>query len=367
MLIETDRDALLGPLLQAGGIVERRQTLPILANILVETHPESLLITATDLEVELKTQASARCDEESSFTVPARKLLDICKALPDGAQVRLEVDGEKAILRSGRSRFSLSLLPAQDFPCIEPVAATLVVETEQGILKRLIDRTQFAMAQQDVRYYLNGMLLEATDGMLRAVATDGHRLSLSETPFELGEQVAGFQIIVPRKAVMELGRLLGPGASGVKLELSGSHIRLHTDALIFTSKLIDGKYPDYRRVIPGQSDNEFVVDRESLRQALARAAILSNEKYRGIRVSLSPGMMELQAHNPEQEEAEEKLEIDYAGADLVIGFNVGYLLDVLNVVDEDNVVVDLKDSNSSALISGEGDVQNRYVVMPMRL
>ena len=367
MLIETDRDALLGPLLQAGGIVERRQTLPILANILLEAHADSLRITATDLEVELKTQASARCDREFKCTIPARKLLDICKALPERARVRLEVDGERAVLRSGRSRFTLSLLPAQDFPAIEPVASSRVLELEQSILKGLIERTQFAMAQQDVRYYLNGMLLEAADGMLRAVATDGHRLSLSEFPVDLGEPGEGFQIIVPRKAVMELGRLLEGGDSSVKLELSGSHIRLHSDELIFTSKLIDGKYPDYRRVIPSPSNNEITVERELLRQALSRAAILSNEKYRGIKVSLSPGLMELQAHNPEQEEAEEKLAVEYQGEDLVIGFNVGYLLDVLNVVEEDIVVVDLKDSNSSALISGQGNVESRYVVMPMRL
>ncbi len=367
MLIETDRDALLAPLLQAAGIVERRQTLPILANILLEARADSLRITATDLEVELKTQASARCDGEFKCTIPARKLLDICKALPEGAKIRLEIDGERAVLRSGRSRFTLSLLPAQDFPGIEPVASTQVLELAQPVLKRLIEKTQFAMAQQDVRYYLNGMLLEAADGMLRAVATDGHRLSLSEVPFDLGEPGAGFQIIVPRKAVMELGRLLGDGENTIKLELSGSHIRLHSDELIFTSKLIDGKYPEYRRVIPVPSDNEFTVDRESLRHALSRAAILSNEKYRGIRVSLSPGLIELQAHNPEQEEAEEKLEVEYQGEDLVIGFNVGYLLDVLNVLEEEIVVVDLKDSNSSALICGQGNLQSRYVVMPMRL
>jgi DNA polymerase-3 subunit beta len=203
--------------------------------------------------------------------------------------------------------------------------------------------------------------------MLRAVATDGHRLALSEVPFQLGEDGEEFQIIVPRKAVLELGRLLGDGDSRVKLELSSSHIRLHSEELIFTSKLIDGKYPEYRRVIPMPSDNEFSVDRDSLRQALSRAAILSNEKYRGIRVSLSPGLMELQAHNPEQEEAEEKLAVEYQGEDLTIGFNVGYLLDVLNVMEEETVVVDLKDSNSSALILGQGNNQSRYVVMPMRL
>ncbi len=367
MLIETDRDAMLAPLLQAGGIVERRQTLPILANILLEAHPESLHITATDLEVELKTQANARCEGEFRCTIPARKLLDICKALPEGAKVRLEIEGERAVLRSGRSRFSLSLLPAQDFPTIEPVASSQVLELDQPILKRLIERTQFAMAQQDVRYYLNGMLFELADGMLRAVATDGHRLSLSEVPFELDEPSDGFQIIVPRKAVMELGRLLGEEQDRVKLELSGSHIRLHSDDLIFTSKLIDGKYPEYRRVIPIPSENEFTVEREVFRQALSRTAILSNEKYRGVRVTLSPGLMELQAHNPEQEEAEEKLEVEYQGAELMIGFNVGYLLDVLNVVEEDIVVVDLKDSNSSALICGQGNAQSRYVVMPMRL
>jgi DNA polymerase-3 subunit beta len=366
MRIVINRDALLGPLIQAGGVVERRQTLPILANVLIQARDAQLAITATDLEVELKTHTEARVESEAAFTIPARKLLEICKALPPGAQINMDVEGEKAVIRSGRSRFTLGLLPAQDYPGIEPSAAGQGFDIQTRILKNLIEKTQFAMALQDVRYYLNGLLLEAGEGMLRAVATDAHRLALSEVRFT-AEEEAAFQVIVPRKAVLELGRLLGDDEAFARVDLSENHVQLVTDGLTFTSKLVDGKYPDYRRVIPARSDNALTVDKETFRQALSRASILSNEKYRGIRVKIAPGIIELLAHNPEQEEAEEQLEVSYDGPELVIGFNVGYLLDVLGAIDEETVEVDLRDSNSSALIRGIGVEDTRYVVMPMRL
>ena len=366
MRIVINRESLLEPLIQAGGVVERRQTLPILANVLVQATGDLLAITATDLEVELRTEARASCEAGGSFTIPARKLLDICKALPANADILIDTDGEKAVIRSGRSRFTLGLLPAQDYPTIEPSVAVQTFSVEQRVLKRLIEKTQFAMAQQDVRYYLNGLLLEAQQGALRAVATDAHRLALCEVLSPSIEDIE-FQVIVPRKAVLELSRLLGDGGEIATVELSNNHVRIHTPELIFTSKLIDGKYPDYRRVIPAPSDNALTVDKERFRQALTRASILSNEKYRGIRFKLKPGVMELLAHNPEQEEAEEELEIAYAGEELVIGFNVGYLLDALGTIEQDTVEVDLRDSNSSALIRGVGVEDSRYVVMPMRL
>ena len=365
MKILTNRENLLNPLIHAGGVVERRQTLPILSNILINTHPDSLSITATDLEVELKTRADGSCDEERSFTLPARKLLDICKALPDAAAIDVTVEGEKAVLKSGRSRFTLGLLPAQDYPVIEPSMSIHRVEIEERAIKRLLDKTQFSMAQQDVRYYLNGMLLEADGEMLRTVATDGHRLAVSELAHSAED--TKFQVILPRKAVLEIAKLLHESDEKIQIELSNNHIRIYKAELVFTSKLIDGRFPDYQRVVPSDCDRRVRVDRASFRQALTRASILSNEKYRGIRVKVTEGLMELQAHNPEQEEAQDEIEVEYEGDELVIGFNVGYLLDVLSVVEEETIDIELRDANTSALIRGLADASSRYVIMPMRL
>lgn len=366
MKISTSRDELLKPLTQIGGVVERRQTLPILANVLVSASPDQLVLTATDLEVELRTQATAQCDGSGEFTLPARKLIDICKALPEGADIELSIEGEKATLRSGRGRYTLGTLPAQDYPSIEPAAATEVLELPEKVLKRLIDKTYFAMAQQDVRYYLNGMLLEVGPGRIRTVATDGHRLALCDEPFE-GDTSLDIQVILPRKAVLELSRLLGDSEDTVKLELSSSHVRLTLARASFTSKLIDGRFPDYERVMPGGEPQTVVVDRDVLKQSLTRTAILSNEKYRGIRFRLSPGLLHLQAHNPEQDEAEEEVEISYNGDEMTIGFNVGYLLDVLGTIDSEDVKIAVADANSSSLITNADSDACRYVIMPMRL
>lgn len=365
MKIVTSRESLLGPLTQAGSVVDRRQTLPILANILIQTQAGSLSITATDLEVELKTRADCRCSEEGSFTVPARKLLDICKALPEGAAIEISVDGEKAVLRSGKTRFTLGLLPAQDYPGIESAASTNQIEVSEGKLKKLLEKTHFSMAQQDVRYYLNGLLLEDDGKILRAVATDGHRLAMSEIECSSGQE--NFQVILPRKAVLELVKLLADGDEVLKIEMSSNHIRFFKPNMVFTSKLVDGRFPDYQRVVPRDCDHHVQVARDVLRQALLRASILSNEKYRGIRVILKKGMMELLAHNPEQEEAQDEIEIEYQGEDLAIGFNVGYLLDVLGVIQEDCVEIELRDAGSSAVIRGKEEQSSQYVVMPMRL
>ncbi|HEB95142.1 MAG TPA: DNA polymerase III subunit beta [Sedimenticola thiotaurini] len=366
MKIVTNKDTFLPPLQQVGGVVERRQTLPILANILVNAEKGQLTITATDLEVEMKTRVAVQCDGEMDFTLPARKLIDICRALPDGAEITIEVEGEKAKVLSGRSRFTLGILPAQDYPVIEPMASSHRFSIDEKLLKRLIDKTHFAMAQQDVRYYLNGMLLELDDGRIRSVATDGHRLALSEADCSAGSDVS-VQVIIPRKAVLELGRLLSEDEKEVAVDISSNHIRISFNDTVFTSKLIDGKFPDYQRVIPMDSSKRVVADKETLRQALQRTSILSNEKYRGIRFQFSRGMLELLAHNPEQEEAQEELEVDYDGEDLVIGFNVGYLLEVLNVIDSDRVRLSLSDPNSSCLIEDDSNADSRYVIMPMRL
>jgi DNA polymerase-3 subunit beta len=366
MKIVTDRENLLEPLQQIAGVVERRQTLPILANILINAGNSGLQITATDLEVELKTNASANCEGEVDFTVPARKLLDITKALPEGAIINIETDGDKAKLQSGRSRFSLGVLPAQDYPVIEPIPSNITLSVNEGLFKRLIEKTQFAMAQQDVRYYLNGMLLEIDKGDIRTVATDGHRLALSQSNDVVDKELS-IQVILPRKAVIELGRLLKDRDEEIKIELSNSYIKVLLDTAVFTSKLIDGRFPEYQRVMPAGSDKEVSANKGNLKQSLSRASILSNEKYRGIRFSLLTNLLQLQAHNPEQEEAEEELEIDYQGEEIKIGFNVGYLIDAISAIEEDEVIIELKDSNSSALIYGKGNEESKYVIMPMRI
>ena len=366
MKIVTTRDNLLKPLQQVGGVVERRQTLPILANVLINAGNGKLNITATDLEVEMKTTATVDCDSEVDFTLPARKLLDICKALPEDANIELTIENERAVIKSGRSRFTLGILPANDYPTIEPSVSSHRFSITQSLLKRLIEKTQFAMALQDVRYYLNGLLIEIRDGQIRAVATDGHRLAMSEAECVLEEQT-GIQVILPRKAVLELSRLLSDSNDPINIDVSSNHIRFTMDETSFTSKLIDGKFPDYQRVIPANTDKEIIADREQLKQALMRTSILSNEKYRGIRFQFSSGMLQLLAHNPEQEEAEDEMEINYQGDELVIGFNVGYLIEVLNVIESESVRILLSDSNSSCLIQNLDHEQNRYVIMPMRL
>lgn len=366
MKITANRDDLLRPLQQIVGVVERRQTLPILANVLIAVKDNDLTLTATDLEVELRTRTIVEAKGEAEFTVPARKLLDICKALPDGAGVTLELEGDKAVLRSGRGRYTLGMLPAQDYPTIEPAKASDQVSLPIKVLKQLIEKTHFAMAQQDVRYYLNGLLLEFRPGRIRAVATDGHRLALCDGSFDGGKGL-DLQVILPRKAVLELGRLLDDSTELAELEISNSHLRVRLGKSSFTTKLIDGRFPDYERVMPSGQTSLMCADRDALRHALARTAILSNEKYRGIRFRLGENLLHLQAHNPEQDEAEEEVEVDYQGAQMTIGFNVGYLLDVLSVLDGDQVQMAVIDSNSSSLLTEKDGNECRYVVMPMRL
>ncbi len=366
MKIVTNREDLLKPLTMVGGVVEKRQTLPILANILINAEKDRLKITATDLEVELKTQAKVSAGDEVDFTLPARKLIDICRALPENSKISIEINGEKAIIMAGRSRFTLGVLPAKDYPAIETDGATKGFKVQEKVIKRLIEKTQFAMAQQDVRYYLNGLLLEMTGGVLRTVATDGHRLAMSEVSDGMDE-FEDFQIIIPRKAVLELGRMLEDSENEIAVEVGSNNVRIIMGDNVFTSKLIDGKFPDYRKVIPSGTDKHVEINRDVMKQALHRTSILSNEKYRGIRFNFENNNLELLAHNPEQEEAKEELEIEYQGDKLVIGFNVGYLIEVLSTIDDDKVIMELKDENSSCLIRSEKSEDSRYVVMPMRI
>ena len=361
------REALLKPLQLVAGVVERRQTLPVLSNVLLVVEGQQLSLTGTDLEVELVGRVALEEPAESGeITVPARKLMDICKSLPSDALIDIRVDEQKLVVKAGRSRFTLSTLPASDFPTVEEGPGSLTFSLVQSKLRRLIDRTSFAMAQQDVRYYLNGMLLEVQSGVLRAVATDGHRLAMCGLSANL-EHADRHQVIVPRKGILELARLLTEQDGEVSITLGQHHIRATTGEFTFTSKLVDGKFPDYERVLPRGGDKVVVGDRQMLREAFSRTAILSNEKYRGIRLQLENGLLKLQANNPEQEEAEEEVVVEYQGDPLEIGFNVSYLLDVLGVMSSEQVRLVLSDANSSALVQEADNDDSSYVVMPMRL
>lgn len=361
------REALLKPLQLVAGVVERRQTLPVLSNVLLVVEGQNLSLTGTDLEVELVGRvALEETGEPGEITVPARKLMDICKSLPSDALIDVRLDEQKLIVKAGRSRFTLSTLPANDFPTVEEGPGSLNFTLPQAKLRRLIERTSFAMAQQDVRYYLNGMLLEVSANVLRAVATDGHRLAMCSMTAGI-DHTDRHKVIVPRKGILELARLLTEQDGEVAIVLGQHHIRATTGDFTFTSKLVDGKFPDYERVLPKGGDKLVVGDRQALREAFSRTAILSNEKYRGIRLLLASGTLKIQANNPEQEEAEEEVAVDYTGPGLEIGFNVSYLLDVLGVMTTDQVRLILSDSNSSALVQEAENDESAYVVMPMRL
>lgn len=364
MKFSAEREAILTPLHAVIGVVERRQTMPVLANVLLVAKDQRLIVTATDLEVELSATGIASIQDAGEVTVPGRKFLDIIKALPDKASITFSIEGERAVIRSGKSRFTLAILSATDFPTAENIDVKQKFTLPQADMKTLLDKTHFSMAQQDVRYYLNGLLFELVDQQLRLVATDGHRLALAEA--KLKDPVASLQVILPRKGVLELQRILGSQGE-VEISISANHMRVTVDGVRFTSKLIDGRFPDYGRVIPHEPNRIVGADRVSLRTALQRAAILSNEKYRGIRLTLKPGLLVLQAHNPEQEEAEEELEVTHTGEVMEIGFNVNYLMEALAAVDGDLVELGFMDGNSSCLIKAPDAVSSRYVVMPMRL
>jgi len=366
MRFSLQRESLLKPLAQVVNVVERRQTLPVLANLLTRIEHSQLSLTGTDLEVEMVARCPLIDAEDGETTIPARKLFDIVRALPDGSTVTLQFNGEKVTIQAGRSRFSLSSLPAQDFPQIDEEDSTERVEVPESTLKELIERTAFAMAQQDVRYFLNGLLFDLSETGLRCVATDGHRLAVCEAPLDAPIQQKR-QLIVPRKGVQELQRLLEGGNRVLTLELGRTHLRVKRDDVSFTSKLIDGKFPDYTAVIPIGANQEVRVDRDALRAALQRAAILSNEKYHGVRIEISPGQLRIQSHNPEQEEALEEIEAETGVNGLSVGFNVNYLLDALNALRGEQVLLLLRDANSSALLREIDSEQSRHVVMPLRL
>lgn len=360
------REALLRPLQLVSGVVERRQTLPVLSNVLLVLKGSELSLTGTDLEVELVGRVSVdEAKSEGSITVPARKLLDICKSLADDAVIEIALNDNKVLLKSGRSRFTLTTLPASEFPSVEEEPDTFSLQLGQRKLKELLEATSFAMAQQDVRYYLNGMLFEVDPSYLRVVATDGHRLAMETLAMD-NTIAETQQLILPRKGVMEMGRLLDDDGE-IDLTFGQNHLRAKVPEFTFTSKLVDGKFPDYNRVLPKGGNRIVVGDCQLLRQAFSRVSILSNEKYRGVRVELSDGQLKVVANNPEQEEAEEIVNVDYQGDGLEIGFNVSYLIDVLATLSSERVRITLSDPNSSALLEAEEGSDAVYVVMPMRL
>jgi DNA polymerase-3 subunit beta len=368
-LIQTNKEALLKPLQTITGIVERRHTLPILSNVLIERKNEELLCIATDLEIQITTTTennSSTKEQPCSVTVGAKKLQDILRALPDKTKITLEIEENKLLVKGGKSRFNLQTLPTEDFPKLpENTEVQDKITIKQGELKKLLLLVQYAMAQQDIRYYLNGLLLVKEENNLKAVATDGHRLGFALLPLETKQEKK--EIILPRKAVIELTKQLNESEDPVTIELLKNQIRFTFSNVVLVSKLVDGKFPDYNRVIPSGHEKQIEVNRILLLQTLQRASILSNEKFRGVRLILTTGNLRIVCSNNEQEEAQEELEVNYKGEALDIGFNISYLLDVLNNLTCETVQCSFGDANSSALITIPNNDNFKYVVMPMRI
>jgi len=366
LLLTASREALLGPLQSVSGIVEKRHTLPILSNVLIDKKGEDLTLLATDIEIQIRTGGNASGGEDASLTVGARKLQDILRALPEGTEVNLKLDANRLALHAGKSRFQLQTLPATDYPRMQfNEAESVKITVSQKAFKRQLAQVAYAMAAQDIRYYLNGLLLVVQGSELRMVATDGHRLAFASAPLE-GE-LPKAEVILPRKTVLELTRQLADSDEPLEIALAGNQARFTFGPIELITKLIDGKFPDYERVIPQNHPKLINLGRIAFLASLQRAAILTNEKFRGVRVVLASGSLKILSTNAEQEEAQEELEVDYAGEGVDIGFNVTYLLDVLTNSSTDEIEMRLNDGNSSALITLPGDDRFKYVVMPMRI
>ncbi len=361
------REQLLKPLQQVCSVLSSRPTLPVINNLLLELEDDRLSLTGTDLEVELTTEAQLQeaVKNAAKFTIPAKKFLDICRSLPDDSVISVQFEEDRALIRAGRSKFNLATLPASDYPSLMDWKPEVDFTIEQATLARLIDATQFSMANQDARYFLNGMKFETEGNLLRTVATDGHRLAVCT--MALNQELLTHSVIVPRKAVLELSRLLTANEDGVRLEIGTNNLRVSMNGIVFTSKLIDGRFPDYRRVLPRNADRILEAETETLKRALMRAAILSNERFRGVRLSLSENLLKITANNPEQEEAEELIDVSYQNIEMEVGFNVSYLLDVLNTLKCERVRFSLVDAGSSCLIEDCDNNSAEYVIMPMRL
>ncbi|MEW5966212.1 MAG: DNA polymerase III subunit beta [Pseudomonadota bacterium] len=366
LLVQSERNALLASLTSVVGVVERRHTLPILSNLLLEKKGDKLTLLATDLELQVSTQLDAKAGDDFAITLAARKLFDIVRALPDDARVKLDSKDSQVVVSAGKSRFTLQTLPAADFPRVETGAGLgEAIRLPQQTLKRLLQLVQFAMASQDIRYYLNGMLLVLDGKQLRVVATDGHRLSYAETALETAAEAR--EVIIPRKTVMELSKLLADSDDPVELRIGANQVTITLPGTELVTKVVDGKFPDYQRVIPSSQPRTLKAKRQNVTQALQRAAILSNEKFRGVRLVMSENTLGIVCNNNEQEEAADEIEVSYNGDPLDVGFNVTYLLDGLGALNSDEVTLSLGDANSSMLLTSEAEPGYKYVVMPMRI
>jgi DNA polymerase-3 subunit beta len=367
IVLKSSKDALLKPLQAVAGVVERKHTLPILSNVLLEVVGGRVAFIATDLELQITTWMEDQGAADAAFTVSARKLLDISRSLSDVENIALDLNNDQLKVQSGRSRFNLQTLPSRDFPKLQiPEGQGLNFSLPQGLIKQLLSRVQYAMAVQDIRYYLNGMLFSVQGKRLTVAATDGHRLAVDGTDME-EEVEQGVDVILPRKTVLELGKLLNDSDDPVHIQVNQNQVVFRRSDFELRSKVVDGKFPDWQRVVPVGHDKRFAIQRQRLSQSLNRAAILTNDKYRGVRIALTPESLRIACSNNEQEEAQEELDIDYQGDPLDIGFNIQYLQDVLNNIVSESVLCSFGDPTSSLLITVPGEENFRYVVMPMRI
>ncbi len=368
IVLKTTQERVLNVLQSVAGIVERRHTLPILANVLIRKTGQVLQFTTSDLEIQIRTQAELEGDSgQFTTTIGARKLIDILRSMPSDQTVTLESNQNKVILKGGKSRFTLQTLPAEDFPLVQESSSFgPVFSVPQKTLKQLLNQVSFAMAVHDIRYYLNGILFVAEGKQLSLVATDGHRLAYASATLENDVQQRQ-EVILPRKTVLELQRLLSEKEGSIEMQFASNQAKFSFDGMEFVTKLVEGKFPDYNRVIPKGHKNNITLGRLPLLACLQRTAILTSEKFKGVRLNLEPGVLRVASSNAEQEEAVDELEIDYSGDAIEIGFNVTYLMDVLGNMDQDMVRIDLADSNSSALVTIPENDQFKYVVMPMRI
>lgn len=367
MQLHLARETLLGPLQQVIGVIEKRQTLPILSNVLVKMNEGEIELTGTDLEVQLVTKTSAHFSGSKDVTVPARKLLDIFRLLPEGSEVNLDIGEDHFGIRCGGSRFNLAILPASSYPAFDSGATDLEVSVPSKLLRSALEKTMFAMAQQDVRYYLNGLLVDLAGSTFRTVSSDGHRLAVFQEALPTGAN-ANRQIIIPRKGILELYRFLGDNDDSVSLEIGPNTIRANLGDVSFSAKLVEGRFPDFQRVMPKELNRRYIIERDPFKAALTRVSILSNEKYKSISLSVEEnGTLSIKAQNPEHEEAEERLAVTMEGGPISVGFNAAYLLDAVNNVDSDTVSMAFTEAANSCLIEDAQDSRFKFIVMPMRL
>ncbi len=367
IVLKAPQKDVLSVLQSVAGIVERRHTLPILANVLLRKTGTSLQLTTSDLEIQIRTTAQFDGDpEDFSTTVGARKLIDILRTIPSDQSVSLESSQNKVILKGGKSKFTLQTLAAEDFPLVQESASFgPAFSVPQKVLKNLLNQVAFAMAVHDIRYYLNGILFVAEGSQLSLVATDGHRLAFASAT--LDTEVPKQEVILPRKTVIELQRLLSDADGAIEMQFASNQAKFLFNSMEFVTKLVEGKFPDYNRVIPRNHKNHITMGRAAFLASLQRTAILTSDKFKGVRLNIDPGVLQILSNNAEQEEAVDEIDIDYTGDCIEIGFNVTYLIDVLSNMEQDMVTMELSDGNSSALFTIPDNPTFKYVVMPMRI